>query len=164
MRMVFSDDEIAYLSMPWPGGRLGRLATVGASGAPQVMPVGVVFDPSAPRIDIRGADLASTVKYRNVGTNPWVALVIDDVASVDPWWVRGVQIRGVAEIVVEPRPSEPARPRELIRIHPRRVVSWGLGPDGTSNSRRTVRPTVLAAPVGGMMSADSAYPTPTELR
>lgn len=137
--MVFTDDEIAYLSMTWPGGRLGRLATVGRSGAPQVTPVGIIFDPSVSTIDIRGADLAATAKYRNVADNPWVALVIDDVASVDPWWVRGVQVRGVAEIVAEPRPSAPTRVRELIRVHPRRVLSWGLGPDGLASSRRTVR-------------------------
>jgi pyridoxamine 5'-phosphate oxidase family protein len=45
--------------------------------------------------------------------------VIDDLASTDPWRARGVEARGRAEAVAEPQP--------LIRIHPERIVSWGLG-------------------------------------
>jgi pyridoxamine 5'-phosphate oxidase family protein len=44
----------------------------------------------------------------------------DDLASVDPWRPRGIEIRGSAEVVDDP-------PR--IRIRPRRVVSWGLDND-----------------------------------
>jgi pyridoxamine 5'-phosphate oxidase family protein len=42
--------------------------------------------------------------------------VIDDVASVDPWHVRGVEVRGRAEALDQP----------LIRLYPERIVSWGL--------------------------------------
>jgi hypothetical protein len=41
--------------------------------------------------------------------------VIDEIASVDPWVVRGIEIRGSAE------PLD-----GLIRIRPERVVSWGI--------------------------------------
>jgi pyridoxamine 5'-phosphate oxidase family protein len=44
--------------------------------------------------------------------------VIDDLAGVDPWSPRGIEVRGRAEIVDQPR--------QLIRIHPERIVSWGL--------------------------------------
>jgi pyridoxamine 5'-phosphate oxidase family protein len=27
---------------------------------------------------------------------------------------------------------------EVIRLHPRRIISWGLGPEGNEGSRRTV--------------------------
>jgi pyridoxamine 5'-phosphate oxidase family protein len=47
--------------------------------------------------------------------------VIDDLASADPWKVRGVEIRGRAEAVDGERP--------LIRIHPDRVRSWGVEDD-----------------------------------
>jgi pyridoxamine 5'-phosphate oxidase family protein len=35
-----------------------------------------------------------------------------------PWRPRGIEVRGRAEVVMEPQP--------LIRIHPERVRSWGL--------------------------------------
>jgi pyridoxamine 5'-phosphate oxidase family protein len=44
--------------------------------------------------------------------------VIDDLASIDPWRPRGIEIRGRAETVTEPGP--------MIRIHADRIVSWGL--------------------------------------
>ena len=43
---------------------------------------------------------------------------MDDIASYDPWTVRCLEIRGDAEALPEGR--------RLIRIHPRRVVSWGI--------------------------------------
>ena len=46
------------------------------------------------------------------------AIVVDDLASVDPWRPRGIEVRGRAEAVDGDRP--------LIRIRPDRVVSWGL--------------------------------------
>ena len=47
------------------------------------------------------------------------AIVIDDLASVDPWRPRGVEVRGRAEALTDPQP--------MIRIHPDRIVSWGIG-------------------------------------
>jgi pyridoxamine 5'-phosphate oxidase family protein len=44
--------------------------------------------------------------------------VIDDVKSTDPWIPRAVEVRGRAEAIALPTP--------LIRIHPERIVSWGL--------------------------------------
>jgi pyridoxamine 5'-phosphate oxidase family protein len=44
---------------------------------------------------------------------------IDDLASTNPWRPRAVTVRGRAEAVHDPEP--------VIRIHPDRVVSWGLG-------------------------------------
>jgi pyridoxamine 5'-phosphate oxidase family protein len=46
------------------------------------------------------------------------AIVIDDLASTDPWHPRAVEVRGRAEALREPR--------ALIRIHPERIISWGL--------------------------------------
>jgi hypothetical protein len=59
-----------------------------------------------------------------------VAIVIDDVVSVDPWQPRGIEIRGAAEVLDDP-------PR--IRIRPARAVSWGLeGDDFFHQHARTV--------------------------
>jgi pyridoxamine 5'-phosphate oxidase family protein len=69
-------------------------------------------------IDIRGRDMEQSKKYRDVRRSGRAALVVDDIASIDPWHVRGVEVRGEAEAVDGDRP--------LIRIRPLRVRSWGL--------------------------------------
>ncbi|MDX6355418.1 MAG: pyridoxamine 5-phosphate oxidase family protein [Streptomyces sp.] len=76
-------------------------------------------------LDIGGWTMGRTKKWRNVAANPHVSLVVDDIASVDPWKVRGVEIRGVAEQVVGPH-SYPGVADELIRIRPYRIISWGV--------------------------------------
>jgi pyridoxamine 5'-phosphate oxidase family protein len=46
------------------------------------------------------------------------AIVIDDLASTNPWRPRAIEVRGRAEAIEDPEP--------IIRIHPQRIVSWGL--------------------------------------
>jgi pyridoxamine 5'-phosphate oxidase family protein len=41
--------------------------------------------------------------------------------------VRGIEIRGRAEALTDQEPPMPGMSAELIRIHPRRIISWGLG-------------------------------------
>jgi pyridoxamine 5'-phosphate oxidase family protein len=113
--MVFAPSEIAYLT----GQRLGRLATVQEDGTLQVSPVGFSYNSDTETIDIRGYNLAKSQKYRNIGHNGRAAFVVDDVPSVDPWRVRCIEIRGVAEAT-----DEGGGP--LIRIHPRRIISFGI--------------------------------------
>lgn len=121
---VFREAELRYLT----GGRqLGRLATVGADGTPHVVPVGWIYNAARETIDISGIDLARTKKFRDVACNGRAAIVVDDLESVDPWRPRGVEVRGRAEAIPLPTP--------LIRIHPERVVSWGLE---AARSARTV--------------------------
>jgi hypothetical protein len=42
---------------------------------------------------------AQRKKYRDVQRNPRVAIVIDDLATVDPWRPRMIEIRGQADIL-----------------------------------------------------------------
>jgi pyridoxamine 5'-phosphate oxidase family protein len=112
---AFSDAELAYLQGER---RLGRVATVGRDGTPHVAPVGWSYNEAQDTIDIGGHDFERTKKYRDVGRSGRAAVVIDDLASTNPWRPRGVEVRGRAEVIAEPTP--------LIRIHPDRVVSWGL--------------------------------------
>jgi pyridoxamine 5'-phosphate oxidase family protein len=114
---VFTDRELEYLGERRPE-RLGRIATVGKDGTPHVVPVGWRFNPGLDSIDVGGMDLANTKKFRDARRTGRASIVIDDLANVDPWSPRGVEVRGEAEIVEEPR--------VLIRIHPERVISWGL--------------------------------------
>ncbi|WP_405984418.1 PPOX class F420-dependent oxidoreductase [Streptomyces sp. NBC_00872] len=117
----FSESERAYLRTQ----RLGRMATVDPKGQPQANPVGF-FPQDDGTILIGGLALATTKKWRNLRTNPKVALVVDDVVSVDPWTVRGVDIRGEAELLTGPHDLGAHFSQELIRIHPHKIHSWGL--------------------------------------
>ena len=81
MAVILTEAERSYLqSQP-----LARLATVDARGAPQNTPVGVFFDEETGDILIGGGAMGATRKFRNVQANGQVALVIDDLVSVDPW-------------------------------------------------------------------------------
>ena len=112
---VFRETELRYLA----GGRqLARIATVGADGTPHVVPVAFIYNAVRDTIDIGGNELAATKKFRDVERTGRAAIVIDDLASTDPWRPRGIEIRGRGEAIALPTP--------LIRIHPERIVSWGL--------------------------------------
>ena len=113
---AFSDAELTYLRSEQ---RLGRVATVGTDGTPHIAPVGWSYNADLDTIDIGGRDFEKSKKYRDVQRSGRAAVVVDDVASVDPWHPRGVEVRGRAEAVSEPQP--------MIRIHPDRIVSWGVG-------------------------------------
>lgn len=114
---MFTPEELAYLdSQP-----LGRLATVQPDGTLQVSPVGFRVDPETATIEIGGFRMARSRKYRNVVANGRAAFVVDDIVSTDPWRVRCVEVRGSAEAV----PDGPGR-GALIRLHPRRVISFGI--------------------------------------
>jgi pyridoxamine 5'-phosphate oxidase family protein len=121
---VFTEAELGYLT----GGRqLGRLATVGADGTPHVVPVGWIYNAASDTIDVGGHELEQSKKFRDVARSGRAAIVIDDLESVDPWRPRAIEVRGRAEAVTLPTP--------LIRIHPERIISWGLG---QGRSARTV--------------------------
>jgi pyridoxamine 5'-phosphate oxidase family protein len=111
---TFSAEELAYLRER----RLGRIATVGKDGTPHVTPVGWRLTADETAIEVGGFEVAKTKKYRDVVRTRRAAIVIDDLVSVDPWHVRGVEVRGRAEAVPDGG--------GLIRIHPDRVISWGL--------------------------------------
>lgn len=109
----FTDEELAYLGTQ----RLARLATASASGVPDVSPVGFGVDDDA--IVSGGLDITKTVRYRNLRENPRATVVIDDLASVDPWSPRGVKVRGTASI-------ESHEDGLRIRVLPEVIWSWGI--------------------------------------
>ena len=117
---AFTDGELLYLTEPVKS-RLARLATVGKDGTPHVVPVGWRYDPEHDAIEIGGVNLEQTKKFRDVRRTGRAAVVIDDLASTTPWRPRGVEVRGRAETV--------AGARSVIRLHPNRIVSWGIETD-----------------------------------
>src|SRR5437016_3896386 len=92
---VFSPAELAYLNSQ----RLGRIATAGSDGQPHVVPVSFRHNPDEDTIDVGGHGFVHRKKYRDVQANPRVAIVIDDLASVDPWRPRMIEIRGDVELL-----------------------------------------------------------------
>ncbi len=121
---VFTPAEIAYMQSQ----RLGRLATAGPDGQPHVVPVGFWYNPAQDAIEIGGhGGFAKRKKYRDIARNPRVAFAVDDVPSVNPWTVRGIKIRGRAEVVATgDRELGPGFDPEMIRIKPKRIISWGI--------------------------------------
>jgi pyridoxamine 5'-phosphate oxidase family protein len=122
---VFTEPELEYLHGER---RLGRIATVGTNGVPHVVPVGWSHNPEHDTIDVGGHALETTKKFRDAERTRRAAIVIDDLASTTPWRPRGVEVRGRAEVVAGASP--------LIRIHPERIVSWGLEADRRARSVR----------------------------
>lgn len=119
--MSFSPEEIEYLaSQP-----LARLATVATDGQPDVVPVALEFDGSAFWVGGTGESALSTRKFRNVTAgNENIALVVDDLVSVDPFIARGIRVYGCA--------SDPVTrtglvgPGVYIRITPKTSWSWNM--------------------------------------
>jgi pyridoxamine 5'-phosphate oxidase family protein len=119
---ALTDEILAYLKTQ----RIGRLATVDARGAPQNNPVGFFYNADLGTIDIGGRAMGATRKFRNASANPHVSFVVDDLLSVQPWQVRCVEIRGRAEALSDQEPPMQGMTGEIIRIHPERVISFGL--------------------------------------
>ncbi len=132
MTVALTEAEQAYLkSQP-----LARLATVDGSGAPQNNPVGAFLDEETGDILIGGHAMGASRKFRNVRNNGQVALVVDDLVSRDPWTVRGLEIRGTAVALEDVDPPVPFMSREVIRITPRWVSSWGVDPEAPGRTSR----------------------------
>jgi len=125
MSRIFRDVELTYLGKDKQ--QLARLATVGRTGVPHVVPTGFRYNPAADAIDIGGHRLEYTKKYRDAAHTGVAALVIDDV--LPPWYPRGIEIRGRAEVITEPE--------AIVRVHPERIITWGLdgGEVGTRRGR-----------------------------
>jgi pyridoxamine 5'-phosphate oxidase family protein len=112
-RAAFTEREAVFICR----GGLGRVATVSPDGEPHVVPVAFEFDGRF--IYFSGRNLERSLKFRHIARNHKVALVVDEVVSVSPWRARGVEIRGVAELL-----TESGRP--FVRITPLALASWGL--------------------------------------
>lgn len=115
---MFTQEEIAYLHSQ----RLGRLGTVASDGQPDVSPVG--FEVEADAIYVGGYDIIKTRKGKNVQAGQTqVALVVDDLVSVNPWTVRGIRIYGTAALVEH---SGRLGSGLYLRITPQVSWSWGI--------------------------------------
>jgi pyridoxamine 5'-phosphate oxidase family protein len=132
--MGFTDAEHAYLARL----SLGRLASVGPDGAPQIHPVAYRMNAVTETIDIGGPGLAGSQKFRNIQADPRVSFVVDDLATpeetvgTDGQLGRGLELRGRAEILFDEQPLMEGFSNELLRIHPRRIIAWNIDGPGTN--------------------------------
>ncbi|WP_306829523.1 PPOX class F420-dependent oxidoreductase [Catenuloplanes nepalensis] len=137
--MSFTDEEIAYLrSQP-----VGRLATVGEDGQPDVVPVAFEFEDGVFWVGGSGESVLRTRKFLNVAAgNRRVALVVDDMVSFDPFVVRGIRIYGDVDGPVERIGM--IGPGHFLRIVPWVSWSWNMAgePVGAAwyESRRADHP------------------------
>jgi pyridoxamine 5'-phosphate oxidase family protein len=98
----FTVEELEFLRSQ----RIARLATVGPSGWPHVVPVMYSIDEAGVfEFDVDG------VKLRNLSGEPRAALVVDAMGPK-----RGVAMQGSAELIGD----------ERARLKPARKFSWGL--------------------------------------
>jgi pyridoxamine 5'-phosphate oxidase family protein len=130
--MTFKPHELDFLKQA----ELGRLATIQADGTPQNSPVGFAYNDELGTIDVVGYNMSKSRKFRNLTTNNTVAFVVDDIASRNPWRVRCLEIRGTAEQAEQtgregvdsdnPRVASLLPAEALIRITPKRIISFGI--------------------------------------
>ncbi|GAA4919687.1 hypothetical protein GCM10023204_27910 [Actinomycetospora succinea] len=116
----FTDAEIEFIRAQG----IGRLATVGPEGQPDVVPVAVEFDGQHLWVGGPG-DVVRTRKFRNVaGGSARVSVVFDDLPSMEPFVARGLRVYGKAE-----QPFERVGmvgPGTYMRITPTVSWSWNL--------------------------------------
>jgi pyridoxamine 5'-phosphate oxidase family protein len=113
MTGVFTSAEVAYLRSQ----RMARIATASPTGQPDV--AAVTFGVDGDTIVSGGYDITKTVRHGNLLRNARAVIVIDDLASTDPWSPRGVKVRGSASI-------EEHSGGLRIRIVPEVIWSWGI--------------------------------------
>jgi pyridoxamine 5'-phosphate oxidase family protein len=94
-KVSFNLEETKFLK----DSRLARLATVSPDGQPHVVPVGFEFDGNF--FYIGGYNFTKSLKFKNIQKNNKVGLVVDDLASINPWRPRFVIVRGTAEIITD---------------------------------------------------------------
>jgi pyridoxamine 5'-phosphate oxidase family protein len=74
-------------------------------------------------------NLVKSTKFRNVLQNNKVAIVIDDLKSIDPWDPKGIRIYGIADIVTRQggymENTDHPNP-QYIRVSPKKNWSWGV--------------------------------------
>ena len=124
---ILSQNEIDYLNTQ----RIARIATVSIISdrpiQPDIVPVGFDFD--GEYIYVSGMNILKSTKYKNVLKNRNVAIVIDDLKTVDPWDPRGIRIYGDADVVTRRGGyMDPSGHSEhtYIRIRPIKKWSWGI--------------------------------------
>ena len=135
--MTFADDEVQFIRSQG----IARLATLGEGGQPDVVPVAIEFDGVHFWVGGPGESFLSTRKVCNVRAGRGkVALVIDDLPSLDPFIARGIRVYGLADGPLQRVGM--VGPGLYLRITPQVSWTWNMAgePVGATwyESRRVV--------------------------
>ena len=135
----FTRAERAYLGSQ----KLARLATIGPDGAPQVRPVGFGVDEATGAIDVAGHRIG---RHKSGATS----CVTDAFPSSSTMSCRrGSPARSRCAGVPRPLPDQagdgivPGAPPGVIRIHPIRILAFGIeegGPGTRTVDREPTQP------------------------
>ena len=130
---MFSEAEVNYLKTQ----RLARIATASPRGTPEVSPVGFEFDGKHFCVGSHSREVFPKMRrYKNITSGKArVSVIIDDLASVNPWRPRGIKVSGKAEVIEHKGIFGDGR---YFRIKPGLSVSWGIEP-AKGESRRSVK-------------------------
>jgi pyridoxamine 5'-phosphate oxidase family protein len=136
--LIFSEKEKEYIGTQI----IARIATTdcsismagkndntdGVGGSqPDVVPVGFDFD--GEYFYVSGKNILKSTKYKKVLKNNRVAIVVDDLETINPWKPRGIRIYGTADLInrqggymsyIDPSQSH------YLRIKPLKKWSWGI--------------------------------------
>lgn len=135
--MSFTEQEVAYLrSQP-----LARVATVGADEQPDVVPLSFEFDGTFFWVGGSGQTVVDTRKFRNIHAgHHQIALVIDDLVSLQPFIARGIRVYGHADRPVERMGM--VGPGIYTRITPTISWSWNMAGEPVGDTWYEMRRTV----------------------
>ena len=120
---MLTDAERAYIgSSPIPGeAGLGRIATSTLDGQPHVVPLRAHMNEAGDKVIVLGTEMARSYKYRQVKKNPKVAIVWDSSIGGARPTIKGIEIRGTAEIKENDPDVGPH-----FEVTPTKVFSWGI--------------------------------------
>lgn len=120
---MFTDAEKTFLgTVDNPGeAGLARIATSTPDGQPHVVPLRARLSDDGTKVLVLGHEMAKSYKFRQVQKNPKVAVVWDIEVAGPPRQIKGVEVRGTAEIAWPEGDPDPH-----FIVTPTKVFSWGI--------------------------------------
>jgi pyridoxamine 5'-phosphate oxidase family protein len=118
---MFTDAEREFIGNAQRPGEagLGHIATSTLKGMPHVVPLRAMMNEAGDKVLVLGNSMEQSYKYRQVQRNPQVAIVWDAVNPASG--IKGVEVRGIAEIKQNPGDKDPH-----FEVTPTKVFSWGV--------------------------------------
>jgi pyridoxamine 5'-phosphate oxidase family protein len=126
---IFTQNELEYPKSQ----HILRIATASVSLEdnrsiqPDVVLVGFDFD--GRYLYVSGMNILKSTKYKNILKNNKVAIVVDDLKTVDSWDPHGIRIYGIADVLNHQggyTDQTGHSEHQYIRIYPNKKWSWGI--------------------------------------
>lgn len=120
---MFTDAERAFIGNAQQPGEasLAHIATSTLKGMPHVVPLRAMMNETGDKVLVLGNSMTQSYKYRQVQKNPQVAIVWDAVVTEPERGIKGIEVRGIAEIKQNPGDKDPH-----FEVTPTKVFSWGI--------------------------------------